>query len=273
MIAGEDTSAIERLARFKEPGDLWKSYRELEGKLSKRAEPAKFPDNPTPETIAEWRKNIGVAEVPKDAKPEAFLDAYKIKTPDGYQMSEVEKGMLTDFAKEAYDKGLNPREVKEATDFFFKQQAASTQALNKLAVDFQKSEQNGWRDAVGSKEYEAQVSAASAWLSDQFKGNPEQMNALLNARLPGGGKLGDSRWFGELLAKQAMGDGYTDRIEANAYEANGKSLAEQQRSIESLMRTDRAKYNEASTQAELKKIISLRQSLGEIDDWGNERKR
>lgn len=271
MLGGEDASAIERLSRFKEPGDLWKSYRELEGKLSKRAEPVKFPENATPEAIAEWRKNIGVSEVGKDAKPEQFLEAYKIKAPDGYQMSEVEKGMVSDYAKLAYDQGHSPREVKAAVDFFFQSQAASTQALNKLSVDFQKSEQNAWRDQIGSKEYEAQVGAATAWLQDQFKEKPEQMNDLLNARLPNGGKLGDSRWFGELLAKQAMGDGYTDRIEANAYEANGKTLSQQQRDLEALQFKDRAAYNEASKPGgQLDKIIQLRISRGELDEMGNE---
>lgn len=270
MIAGEDTAAIERLARFKEPGDLWKSYRELEGKLSQRAAPAKFPENPTPEAIAEWRKNIGLNEI-KDAKPEAFLEAYKIKPPEGYELTEVEKGMIGDYAKLAYEQGHSPREVKAAVDFFFQSQAANTQAVNKIAVDFQKSEQNGWRDAIGSKEYDAQVSAASSWLRDQFKDNPDQMDMLLQARLPNGGRLGDMRWFGELLAKQAMGDGYTDRIEANAYEANGKTLAQQQREYEALQYKDRAAYNEASKPGgPLDKIIQLRMSRGEIDEFGNE---
>lgn len=273
MMAGEDAKAIEALSRFKEPGDFLKSYNEQRAALSKRAEPVRLGDNATPEQVAEYRKGLGLPEIAKDAKPEAYQDAYKIKAPEGYQMSEVEKGVLSDYAKLAYEQGHSPREVKAATDFFFQQQAASTQALNKIAVDFQKAEQNAWRDRVGSKEYEAQVGAATAWLQDQFKDNPDDMAALLNARMPNGGRLGDSRWFGELLAKQAMGDGYTDRIEANAYEANGKSLADRQRELEGLRRTNRESYNDPKTQNELKRIIEMRQTRGEIDEFGEEIKR
>lgn len=271
MLAGEDAAAVERLARFKEPGDVWKSYRELENKVRTKSEPPKFPDKPTPEAIAEWRKSIGVAEVGKDAKPEQYLEAFKIKAPEGYELSAVEKGTLEDFAKAAYEQGYAPREVKGAVDFFFQQQAANTQALNKIGVDFQKEQQNGWRDSVGSKEYEAQVSAASDWLKDQFKESPDMVDQLLQARLPNGGRLGDMRWFGELLAKQAMGDGYTDRIEANTFESNGKTLAQQHREIEALRYSNRAAYAEASKPGgSLDKILQLRMSRGEIDELGNE---
>lgn len=270
MIAGEDAKAIEQLSRFQTPQDFLKSHNELRTKLSQRAEPAKLPDNPTPEQIGEWRKGIGLPEVAKDAKPEAYLEAYKVKAPEGYDMDATEKGMLTDYAKLAYEQGHSPREVKAATDFFFQQQAAQRQVLNKVEKDFQKAEQSAWRDEIGTKEYEAQIKAGNAWLKEQIPDDMERAR-ILNARLPDGGLLGDSRWFGELIAKQALGAGFTDLIEANALEAGGKSLAEQHRAIMNLMHTDRAAYNEA--QPKLLKIVAARQARGEIDEWGNERKR
>jgi hypothetical protein len=273
MIAGEDAAAVERLARFQQPGDLWKSYRELEGKLSKRAEPVRLADDAKPEQIAEYRKGLGIPEVAADAKPEAYLQAYKIEPPKGYQLTEVESGALSDYAKLAYERGHSPREVKAATDFFFQQQEANSQALNRIAVDFMKKEQNALRDELGSKEYEAQQAAGEAWLKSQFAESPDELTNLLHAQLPGGGKLGDSSWFFKLVAKQAMGEGYTDRIEANSFESNGKSLAIQQREIESLFLSDRAAYNLPENQAKLKRIIGMRQTRGEIDEQGNERKR
>lgn len=274
LIGGEDAKAIETLARFKEPGDFLKSYQEQRAALSKRAEPVRLAENATPQQVAEYRKGLGLPDIAKDAKPEAYQEAYKIKAPDGYEMSAVEKGMIGDYAKLAYEQGHSPREVQAAVGFFFQQQAASTQALNKLSVDFQKAEQNGWRDAVGSKEYEAQIAAAGSWLKDQFKDQPEMAEQLLQARLPNGGRLGDSRWFGEMLAKQAMGDGYTDRIIANHYEANGKTLAQLQSEIENMRFKDKAAYDEAmKPNGSYEQIVSARVSRGEIDEHGNEIRR
>lgn len=273
-MAGGDAKELERLSRMQDPAAIWKSFRELEGKLSKRAEPPRLVDNATPEQLGEWRKGLGLPEIAKDAKPEAFLDAYKIKAPEGHALTEVEKGMVSDYAKLAYEQGHSPREVKAAVDFFFQQNAASQQALNKLGVDFQKSEQNGWRDAVGSKEYEAQVAAAQSWLKDQFKDKPEVVDQLLQARLPNGGRLGDMRWFGEMLAKQAMGEGYTDRIVGNALESNGKSLAEQQREIDGLRFKDKGAYDEAMKPGgRYEQILAGRLARGEIDEMGRERRR
>lgn len=273
-LAGDDAKAIEQLARYQSPSDFLKAHNELRGKLSQRAEPARLADNATPEQIAEYRKGLGLPDVAKDAKPDAYLDAYKITAPNGYEMSEPEKGMLADYAKLAFEQGHSPREVKAATDFFFQQQAAQTQALNRIAVDFQKKEQNGLRDRLGSAEYEAQQAAGEAWLKEQFKDNPDSLADVLNAQLPSGGKLGDSGWFFELVAKQAVGAGYTDRIEANALEAGGKSLAQQQTEIENLRFKDKAAYDAAMKQGgKYERILSARVARGEIDEFGNDIKR
>lgn len=268
VMAGEDAKAIEQLARYQSPGDFLKAHNELRGKLSQRAEPARLPDNATPEQVGEWRKGLGLPDVAKDAKPDAYLGAYKIEAPKGYEMSEPERGMLADYAKLAYEQGHSPREVKAATDFFFQQQAAQQQAVNRVAVDFQKKQQNALRDELGSAEYEAQQAAGSAWLKEQFKDDPSAMGDLLNAQLPSGGKLGDSAWFFKLVAQQAVGAGYTDRIEANTIEAGGKSLEQQQSEIEALRSSDPRRYAQQDVQAKLDRIIELRHSRGEIDDQG-----
>lgn len=269
-MAGSDTKAVETLSRYQTPGDFLKSHNELRAKLSERQAPARLADNATPEQVAEYRKGLGLPDVAQDAQPDAYMQAYKIAAPEGYNLSAMEKGMVTDFAKEAYAKGWSPAEVKGATDFFFKQQAAQQQALNRVAVDFQKTEQGKLRDELGSKEYEAQVAAAESWLKAQFKDDDGAYKELLNAQLPNGGKLGDSAWFVKLIAQQAVGDGYTDRIEANAIEsAGGKGLLAQRDEIEKLQYSDRARYNSPEVQAKLDKINAGLLARGEIDELGN----
>lgn len=267
-MAGDDAKALEALSRYQSPKDVGKAFIEQRAALSKRAEPLKLADNATPEQVAEYRKGLGVAEVAKDAAPEKFIEAYGIKMPEGYQMTEVERGMVGDYAKWAYDNGHSPREVRAATDFFFRQQAANTQALNKINVDKQREWASQLRGEFG-KDHDAYLAAGETYLNSIFQNDADAKNAFLNARLPGGGLLGDNPVFVKMMTELAMKNGLTDRIEANALETGGKSLEQQQTELEGLRWSNKELYDSPKTQASLEKIISLRLSRGEIDESGN----
>lgn len=266
-FAGEDTKALETFSRFKTEADLGKAYLEAQKALSKRAEPARLPENAKPEQIAEWRKGLGLPELDRDAKPEAFMEAYKIAIPEGYTPSEVEKGLLGDFAKHAYEKGYSPGEVKGAVDFFLQSQQANMQAANKLNVERQQEWTRALKDDLG-RDYEPTIAAAETYLNNLFEDNADAKTEILRAQLPGGGFLGDHPAFVKMVADLALQNGFTDRIEANSMESGGKSLAEQQQELEGLMFKDPAKYNLPATQQKLNKIIELRLNRGEIDESG-----
>lgn len=268
LMAGEDTKALEAISRYKSPTEFTKAFLEQRTALSKRAEPVKLADNATPEQIAEYRKGLGVPEVASDAPAEKVMEAYGIKAPEGYEMSEVEKGMLADYAKLAYSEGHSPREVKAATNFFFKQQQASMQALNKIDVTKQKEWTSALRDELG-RDYEPMVAAADTFIKKHFEGRDEDLASVMNARLPSGGRLGDNADFIRLMSDLAVKNGFTDRIEANALESGGKSLEQQQLELEALRWTNKELYDSPKTQANLERIIDLRLTRGEIDESGN----
>jgi len=261
-LSGGDEKILNELTRIKSPSDIGKELLRQKQELSKRREPLSLPKDATPEQVAEYRKAIGVPD-------QGTLDGYGVKAPDGYTMSEVEKGALTDFTKIMHDKNIPTSAVKEATDFFFRAQEANRQALNQLDVNRQKEWQGSLEQKLG-KDFKPMIAAGEAFLNQRFAENPEAKAELLNARLPGGGKLGDNPYFIELVLDQALKSGFNDRIEANEMEGGGKSLAAQQQEIESLLTTDRARYNLPETQSRLDKIIALRLSRGEIDESGNE---
>lgn len=269
MLAGEDTKALERLARYNNPTDVTKALIEAQTKLSQRSEPPKLPDNATPQQVAEWRKGLGVPDVAADAKADAYLAAYGIKAPEGYEVSPVESSMLEGFAKHAYDQGLSPRDVKASADFFFKAQAQTAQAMQQRDMARQKEWITELRDEWG-RDFDARLAAGEAFLNQRFNGNDAAKRSLLTAQLADGGRLGDNPEFIRLVSDLAMQNGFTDRIEANALESNGKSLAERQSELETLRRTNRELYNDPATQDQLKKIYQLRLTRGEIDEQGNE---
>lgn len=263
-LSGGDEKILSELSRLKSPTDIAKEYVRQKQELSKPRAPLTPPaKDATPEQIAEYRKAVGVPDA-------GTIEAYGIAAPEGYELSEVEKGALADLTKSAHAANLPTGAVKTIADVFFRNQAAHQQAMNKL--DGERSK--GWKaDLEGElgKDFEPMVGAAEAYLTQQFGDDQEGKSELLNARLPGGGKLGNHPFFVKMIVDAALKNGFADRIEGNEIEsAGGKPLGEQQMEIERLQFTDRARYNLPATQARLDKIIAARVSRGEIDEMGNE---
>lgn len=264
-LSGGDDKILTELTRIKSPADIGKELLRQKQELSKRREPLTLAKDATPEQVTEYRKAIGVPA-------EGTIEAYGIKAPDGYKLSEVEKGALGDLAKLGVDKNVPAPIMKEVTDHFFRVQEANRQALNTLDANRQKEWQGELEQKLG-KDFKPMVAAGEAFLNQRFADNPEAKAELLNARLPGGGKLGDSPFFIELVIDNALKHGFNDRIEANELESSGRSLAEQQQEIEKLQFSDSAKYNLPATQQKLDKLIAARLSRGELDESGNEVKK
>lgn len=256
---------MQEVNRLKSPADIGKELVRQKQELSKRREPLTLAKDATPEQVSEYRKAVGVPE-------QATVEAYGVKAPDGYAISEVEKGFLGDFVKEMHANHVPAGMVQKATEQFFKAQTANQQAEKRFDLDRQTEWQTALKDKLG-KDYTPTLEAGREFLRQRFAEKPEMLQELVNARLPGGGRLGDNPAFIEMVADQALAAGFTDRIEASGLESGGKSLAAQQQELEALRTTDRARYNLPEMQSRLDKIIRLRLNRGEIDEHGNESRR
>lgn len=225
-----------------------------------------FPVAGTPEQQAEWR---AANQIPK----EATIEAYGIKAPDNYNISEAEKAGLGEMAKLAQQLNLPPKPVQELANLLFKTNAAQAQANNE-ADKVKAAEWKQEYTAAYGKDTDAYIKAACEYLEkDVFGGDADTMQAFLGARLPGGGRIGDHPKMVDLVVGAALKAGYTDRLETQQMESGGRSLAMQQQEIEKLRYSNRAEYNDPKTQDRLKRIIELRLKNGEIDEMGNEKKR
>ena len=266
LVAQGDEKVLNELNRLKSPGDIGKELLRQKGELSKRMASQPFPVSGTPEQQAEWR---AANQIPK----EATLEAYGIKAPENYNMTDAEKAGLGEMAKIAQQLNLPPKPVQEMANLLFKTNAAQAQAANE--ADRAKAQE--WKQeytATYGKDTDSYIKAATEYLTkDVFGGDEQTMQAFLGARLPGGGRIGDHPKMIDLVVGAALKAGYTDRIETQQMESNGRSLAMQQAEIEKLRFSNRAEYNDPRTQDRLKRIIELRLSNGEIDEMGNEKKR
>ncbi|MEM8973969.1 MAG: hypothetical protein AAGD43_18055 [Pseudomonadota bacterium] len=250
-LAGDDTEALERLSRIKTPQDLAKEVVRQNKELSKRQANGAFPEEGSDEDKAEWRKANGVPE-------KGTISEYGIKTPEGYDMSEVEKGMLDDFVSTLHGINAPSGQVQTAVDFWFKANAANQQANNEL--DSQRNRE--WDGEIASdlgKDKETMLAAANAYIENRI-GDETLRNELLNARLPGGGIVAKHPEFVKMWIDLALQNGYADRIEANSLEAGGKSIIEQIHEIEALQSKDRQRYD--ASKDKLLKLYAAADSKG-----------
>jgi len=265
MLAGEDAKAVEQLSRYEKPTDFLKAHNELRGKLSQRAEPVKMPDETTaPDDVAAYRKAFDVPEVSKDAKDEAYAEAYGLKLPEGV---DVPAPLLGAFAKKRNSSHVPKAVVQKVIGEFGQIQMAMQQHVAKTDEAKRKEWHNGLRDKWGSKEYEGRLSAANAWLDDKFRHDEDAKSRLLSFRAPDGGYLADDPFFVELFSQLGMEAGHTDVLQANAFESGGKSIMEQIAEIEQLRHSNRAAYNER--QPQLLKLYGAAQTKGMMDQHGN----
>jgi len=263
-LAGDDDSALTELARIKTPQDLVKQLANQKKELSKRAVSGQFPADADEATQQSWRDHNGV---PK----EGTLKAYEVKPPEGYELSEVESGMVNDFVKEMHGANAPKEYVQTALDQWFRMNAANEQQTRTLDED----RHNEWAQEIRTelgKDYEPIVEASNTFI-EQLIPDEATRGELLNARLAGGGILAHNPGFIRMIGDLALQNGFGDRIEANSMESGGKSLAEQHRELSDLQHTDPQRYDMPATQEKLDKIIAHRLSRGEIDADGNEIRR
>lgn len=250
-LAGEDTDALGELSRIKTPQDLAKQFIHHKKELSKRQASGVFPEEGSDEDKAAWRQANGVPD-------KGTLKEYGVKTPEGYEVSEVEQGMLDDFASAMHGVNAPSGQVQKAVDFWFKANAANQQANNELDADRHRDWDTEITQDLG-KDKDTMLAAANAYIENRI-GDEGLRNELLNARLPGGGTVAKHPEFVKMWIDLALQNGYADRIEANSLEAGGKSIMEQISEIESLQFKDRQKYD--AQRDKLHKLYAAAESKG-----------
>lgn len=180
-LAGEDAKALKRLERFGSPLDVFKSFRELEAKLSSGKsgqKAAALSPDATEEEIAEYRKEHGIPETP---------DKYDTQLGDGFVWGEADKPLLEDYTKWAHERNMTPQAVKENLAWYASLQTKQAEAREVADEQFRATAEDALRKEWGP-EFRRNLNA----MGSMFESMPEdQRAALWVARLPNGRLLGD----------------------------------------------------------------------------------
>jgi len=101
-MSGGDEKLLNKLARYESPEAISKALDAAQQKISSGEYRRKISDNPTDEELAEYRKDLGIPESPKD---------YELKTPEGFSFGEVDQPFLDAYLQKMHEGNATPDQV------------------------------------------------------------------------------------------------------------------------------------------------------------------
>lgn len=226
-MAGGDKDAAKRLDRFKTPGDVFKSYTEIEKKVTggKTAVTAAPDGEKDPEALKAWRKDNGIPDDPT---------GYELPKPVQERMSDADKPILASFTEFAHKKNLPPSAVAAAAEWYVEGQEAAFETQRQNDAKAAEETQDELRKDYG-QEFRGNVTMAKRFAEEITPG----VN-WFEARLADGRKLGNIPDFVKALVdlgSQKYGD-----VAFAGGEASSRTATELE-TIQNLMDTDFAKYD------------------------------
>jgi hypothetical protein len=194
-MAGGDDKKLARLQRFNSPLDVWKSYTEIEGKISSgklKAVPEPLAENATTEQVAAWRKEQGLPETAK-----SYVDGLQL--PQGMIPGEADKPLLQAFAEDAFANGWDAQRYNQAIGWYYKFQ-------DKLLGDRQKIDQDYHVESSRSlmaewgNEFQPNLTRVQQFFDANF---PKEYDDIRAARLPDGRLVGDDPAYNKVFLELA----------------------------------------------------------------------
>ncbi len=225
-LANGDAKELARLQRFPDLNTVYRSYRELEGKVSSGAfkqevDVTKLDEN----QLAEYRKSIGVPEKAED---------YELGIPEGVVLSDQDQIILGSVLETMHGQNRKPSEVKEVVNSFL--EAREIERAN--FIEQQKYERQNTEEALRAEwggNYIQNIAAIKNLVDSMPNGMGDQ---LISARLPDGTLLGNNKEALMALAGWAMELNPAGSVVPGVGSDQLQSIQAEKAELEALMRQD-----------------------------------
>jgi hypothetical protein len=247
-LGGDDEKAAKRLARFGSPDAVWKSYTELEKKLSSGAlKPAAPAADAPAEEIAAYRKELGVPEAPT---------GYLSELPKGIQISDADKPAMDLLAAKMHGVNAPPAAVHAAIETLYaaRQIVQDQQAQNDTNAKntFEETMRGEW-----GPQYTPHMNAIKNWATATLG---EAAPLLLGARLADGTPLGSSQPVLKALLANALELNPAATVVPSGGGNAIASIEGRMKEIEATMGTA-AYTKDAKVRAEYRTLIEAKQKM------------
>jgi hypothetical protein len=184
-----DAKELNRLARFASPEAVYDAYRALEARQSAAKPTPTLPENPTPEQLNEYRKQVGV--------PEKF-EGYYEKLPKGLVIGEEDKPAMDMLAEALHSKNAHPDLVATVVDTYYKIVERNQEEMVEVQTALKQETSDALRAEWGP-DYRPTINAIGAMLDGV---DPDTKQLLEGMQLADGSLAfnhqGFMRWIGSL---------------------------------------------------------------------------
>lgn len=227
--AKEDEKLLKRLERYSSPKDVLDALIAAQNKIASGGVKSVLPEKPTPEQLAEYRKDNGIPAKPGD------YDIGKGSLP----ITEADQPVIESFLKAAHDANFTEGQAKQALGWFFKNQQAELDA--QVAAEAVQKEANTevLRKDWGS-EYQLNLNMINNFLNTAPAGLADQ---ILGARLADGSPLANNpdalRW----LASTAREINPTATVVPGSGTGSLDTIVTEKAKIEKLMGDYKSEYH------------------------------
>lgn len=172
-----DAAEQERLKRFTDFPQVWKSFRNMETKLSSGGYKQALPADATPEQVQSWRKANGIPETP---------EGYFEHIPDDVVLGEDDKATLGMFAQALHEKNASPEVFNTVMQTAMKLIEANQEEAVNAQVALKEKSRHELYSTWGPADYKTNINAIANWL----QGMPQTLKARFEgAQLADGNML------------------------------------------------------------------------------------
>lgn len=243
----KEMKVLERMAN---PGDVYKSKREQDKKISSgelKAAPAEFPNDGTDEEKAAWRESNGIP-----TGPEGYVDHL-----DGIVISDADKPLADGYMIAMHEANMPPEAVRAGLDWYYKTQELQQQERDAADVEHHDASVESLREQMGG-EFKRNMTDLNAWLAN----GPEGMaDNLFGARLADGTLLGDNPVVLNWLVSQMREINPLSTVVPNAGGEAMQSVESEIAEIQRLIATEPQKYwGDKAKQERFQQLIAARDS-------------
>lgn len=214
LLAGDgaDDKVMNRLKRFKDPTNIFKSYLDLDKRISEGVKPLSLKEDSTPEEVAAYRKQMGIPD-----EPSGYDLQFKSENMDTEQAAEV-VGRFKEFV---HDKNLPPAVAQDVMSWYEESLTAMEQDRTaKVYETREETRENLIRD--WGDEYKSNMAAVSTYLEANL--GEDGKKALIQQRFEDGTFLGDNLHFMKMMAPVATDYVGPDAIFSGDVEQAGRDV-------------------------------------------------
>ena len=230
-LAGDNEKLLKRFERYASPVEVGKALIAAQDKIRGGELVTKLSDKPTDEELAQFRKDNGIPE---------SKDGYEIDLGNGRVIGDEDKELVDAFLESAHAKNMTPAQVNATLNTYYDLQEQQIEAINQQDLENSGKGEDELRVEWGP-EYKRNINAIYNELSSKME--PDQIESLWQARMPDGVRVGDSPEVIKALLGMVLEANPMATVVPSGGGDMGKSIADEIKSIEETMRTDRKAYN------------------------------